>query len=426
MLKRPGESTKDAQELKQLLNLKIEEPENLEIDLSLTKEKSKGKSETEIPAVTPPEKPKTENFDSLKNIPSGKEGLKAIESTVQVRKIDTKLSKNFSDKPTGVPLQNHLSQISVKERTTQYKSKVETRYEDSLKEVEALFNTLSQGKGISHSQIRELVQNFLNIYIQDQCIIINLSNYESDHPDYLFNHCLRVCLLSMNIASAAGYSEDQVVQVGEAGLLADVGMMLIPSELRLKKTTLGHDEWYEIQKHPMLGLHMLEKVMGMSDQVAFVTYQHHERLDGSGYPKNRKGFLIHNYSKIVTIADVYQALVGDRLHRPGLHPYQAMVQILKMVKSGLLDDHFVRAFLSVSSLFPVGCLVSLSNGCIAKVIQGNPNSFERPVLSILRNNSGKDLNPSEIYQVNLDEEKSIQIVGTVHKRDYAGSLMSGF
>lgn len=444
MLAPPKGNNQEKQELQKLLNLKVEEPVNPDIDLTLQKKSITDSSQSQS-ASSPPiqpvssdpsntaEKPKwigaeanLKAFPPLAEIPKGARGIQIMESSPAIRRVEKKLEAPLNDKPKGKPLRESKRQMSTTERTDNYKADISTSYHAALKDIEELFYRLCRGSTISHTEIRDIVQKFMKVFITDECIILNVTQIEDDHPEYLFNHALRVCLLSISIASAAGFSEEQVVQVGEAGLLADVGMMLIPKEIRLKTDKLSTDEWYEIQKHPMMGIYVLEKVMGIPDSVAYVTYQHHERNNGSGYPKNRKYFIIHNYSKIVAIADIYQALVGNRAHRLGLHPYHAVVKLLELAKSGLLDDAYMRAMLSAISLFPVGCLVKLSNGCVAKVVQAHPTQFDKPIVSVLHDAKNLRLQADKVYQINLFEQKDVQIAGMIHRNDMNFEIMDGF
>ena len=163
-------------------------------------------------------------------------------------------------------------------------------------------------------------------------------------------------------------------------LLHDVGMLLIPEEIRFKKGRLSKDEWYEVQKHAILGMHVLEKIPNLPESALYVAYQTHERENGKGYPKQRTGRFIHAFAKIVQVADVYESLCSQRDYRPPYLPYRAMELLIKMSVRNLLSIDFVKAFLAYASLFPIGSVVELSNHCIARVVQ-RTNFIKRNRLS---------------------------------------------
>ncbi|MDD5675827.1 MAG: HD domain-containing protein [Chitinivibrionales bacterium] len=195
-----------------------------------------------------------------------------------------------------------------------------------------------------------------------------------------------------------------------AALFHDVGMMLIPSEIRTKPGKLSIDEWYEVQKHPVLGLHLLEKVSNISDIVSLTAYQTHERENGKGYPKQRPSRFIHRFAKIVQIADVFEALSSPRSYRGAYIPYHAMEMIIKMSRQGLIPGDFVKSFLEYVSLFPVGSIVELSDHRLGKVVKANTTSLSKPTVSILVNEVGRTLAKDQIYQEDLSENTTVQIV----------------
>lgn len=444
---RPGKNSVD-NDLKQLLNLDLENKTDTELDLSLDLEVKQDQTSPGVPNPrNSPVKPSVpsssvvtaqpehsldpvhslkKSFPQLTSLPQGKEGLRQIEASPTVKHLDKKLELPLQDQPQGPAYRTQRQQISAQDRTPDYKQSVEHRYVTTLSEIEALFRRICSGEKLSNSLITDIVQYFMTLYIKDESIILNATHIGGDEEEYLYSHSLRVCLHSLCIASAAGFSKEQVIQVGEAGLLADIGMLGIPAEIRNKGTEYTGDDVYEIQKHPMMGLFMIERIIGIPDTVAYVAYQHHERNNGSGYPKNKRQHIIHSFSKIVAIADTYQTLLRKKAGIKNLHPYEAMVRVLSLTKEGLLDDVYVRAFLSCTSLFPVGSLICLSNKAVARVIQAHPTEFARPIVSVLIDTGNKILEEDRIYQVNLSENPDLKIAGLINENHYAFSIMHGF
>jgi HD-GYP domain-containing protein (c-di-GMP phosphodiesterase class II) len=302
-----------------------------------------------------------------------------------------------------------LTQKTVAERTEQYKQSVKVEFENAVEIVEKLYRTLAKGVFFSNKSVLTLVRKFTSIFKEDQSIIINLMGNDAESKEYLFSHALRVCLCAMNIAAACDYSEEQVEEVGAAALLADIGMLFVPDEVRFKKGKLNRSEFFEIQKHPMLGIAIIEKIIGIRPIVANTAYQHHERVRGIGYPKTRKGPLILQYTRLVSIADVYEALCSQRCHRKAYLPHAGIVILLKMARANILDRDMVREFVRSTSLYPVGSMVKLTDGRVAKVIEPRGEDIKNPLISVLTDTAGNLLFPEDVHQIELQHEPALNI-----------------
>ncbi len=342
------------------------------------------------------------------------------------RDLEKKLEKKLDDKPRGSPYLSFMTQVAPGSRSEEYKTQVQVNYQEAIKQVAKIYTTILAGKSFHYSNVLSFIESFCKILIKDRAILLNLTLTPQESEDYLYDHALRVSILSLVIATANGYNREQVLEVGVAGLLADVGMMKIPKSIRMKNGRINQDEFYEIQKHPIFGIYLLEKIQSMPDPVAIAAYQHHERMSGVGYPKRRKHRIIHNYARIVAIADVYQALSSPRNYRGAMLPFHAMTQILKMARLGLLDSEIVRKFLHQSSIFPIGSYVELSDGRSAKVVQASAGSVEKPIVSVLKNKQGKVIHKNRIFQVDLSQEPNMRVSGPLNLKSEAFCLMDGF
>jgi HD-GYP domain-containing protein (c-di-GMP phosphodiesterase class II) len=182
-----------------------------------------------------------------------------------------------------------------------------------------------------------------------------------------------------------------------------------------------------VRKHPVLALHILEKVDYLPDSVTYIVYQSHERENGKGYPKQRAGQLIHSYAKIVQLADVYESMSSSRPYRAPFLPYKAMEALIKMAHEGALKIDLVKNFLVYASLFPVGSLVELSDHRIGKVIQANGALFAKPVVSIIGENGVRFQDASRMYPVDLAKNSHVQITRPLSPDSLKGlDIMDGF
>jgi HD-GYP domain-containing protein (c-di-GMP phosphodiesterase class II) len=347
----------------------------------------------------------------LKAIKPGEEGALQLVKTKKVIELDSKLSTGLApDRPIGPPLKDKARQIPVSQRTEDYKKEITLSHEQSLTHVKKLLNDLADNQRIDVADVRNIVELFMKTYLTDRSILLNIANIKASEGDYLFHHTLNVCLLAINIAAAAKYSERQILEIGTGALLHDAGMLLVPDEVRFKKGRLSKDEWFEVQKHAILGLHLIEKIVHVPDSVLFIAYQTHERENGKGYPKQRSGRFIHSFAKVVQIADVYESLCSQRDYRPPFIPYRAMELLIKMSSRNLLAIEYVKAFLAYASLFPIGSIVELNSHHVARVVQSNELHQAKPVVSVIMDSDGSLLAPEKIYQVDLSKETGVQII----------------
>lgn len=373
-------------------------------------------------------RPRVLEMPQFKRIKPGLEGVKQLNKSKTASDLDKKYKSGLAtDRPVGSGLKLKVKAMRPEDRNDAYKADATSSYDAALKKVKKILNGIVNGQNISSDQIQRVVKSFVKKFITDKNILLNLSTIRSDETIYIYSHVLNVCLLSINIAAASGYSEDQVVEIGTGALLYDVGMLLVPPEIYLKKGRLTKDEWYEVHKHPILGLHLLENIKKLPESIKFIAYQSHEREDASGYPKGRNKRLIHRFSKIIKIADIFVAISSRRSYRDESLPYKAMETILKMVKQGHVSREFVKAFLSYISLFPVGSLVELNDHRIAKVINANESVFDKPEVSVLTDPKGNILSKEDIFQVNLSLDSDIHIINVLSSDKLPEiALMDGF
>lgn len=362
----------------------------------------------------------------LSKIKPGREGLQQLLESKKTLELDSSLQEGkTTDMPVGQSLKSKSKELTAKDRTKEYINKMKDSYNESLSRTKKLLDCLAAGQNVSNESIRSIVILFVETYLTDKNMLLNLSAMKPVDGDYIYHHSLNVCILAINIAAASGYNEQQVVEIGMGALLHDVGMLLIPKNIRLKNGRLAENEWFDIQKHPMLGLHLLEKIERLPSSVPFIAYQTHERENGKGYPKQRSNRLIHNFAKVVAVADIFEALSSPRTYREGNIPYKSMESLIKMTRQGLISGELVKSFLEYTSLFPIGSVVELSNGCLGKVIKANGNSFAKPVVCVFANSEGNKLEPQDVYEEDLSKNTTIQIV-RAHASTLINDVMLGF
>jgi HD-GYP domain-containing protein (c-di-GMP phosphodiesterase class II) len=247
--------------------------------------------------------------------------------------------------------------------------------------VAEMCGSLDKGQRVGGKDIREAVGEFANQGALDVDILPMVVSSQRTEGEYLFDHCVNVALISMSMGVQAGLDRSHIMEIGFGAMLQDIGMMRVPTELRLAPRVLLSDELVEIRRHPILTLDWLEKLKGVPLRAGFIGYQSHERADGKGYPRQRAPMLVHPFAKIVGVADSFTAMMRTRPYRPPLGAYGAAKAILEDL--GKFDRTTVRLFLDTVGLFPIGSCVELDNGIQGKVTRATPGQHARPVIEEL-------------------------------------------
>ena len=295
-------------------------------------------------------------------------------------------------------------------------------------------NTCDQGVGFASDVIQgqiedtrvaeaatAVVDKVVDAFKEDPSLLVNFVNRKS-RVEYLYTHSMNVAVLAINIGTALQYDADQIRDLGIAGLLHDMGMSMVPENILNVPGKLASVDFIDIQKHCVLALYLLERMKGLPPRTAFVAYQHHERADGSGYPKRLGTGLIHKYARIVGVADSYDAMTSERPYRKAFHPYRAMEQLIRDAHVGKFEGEVVRGLLRCLSLYPLGCLVRLNTREVAKVIHSNAAAMDRPVVSVLFDAQGNRLSSPEVRD--LFQEEELRVASVVEGEDVA--LAEGF
>lgn len=246
--------------------------------------------------------------------------------------------------------------------------------------------------------LQELVSELLEQVELDSDLMLNLTHLKS-YDDYLFSHCVNVSILSILIGESLGYSKDELNLIGTAALVHDLGMMKVPNKIWKKNGVLDPEELQLIKNHPLYGVEMLK---GFPEEILAIVKEHHEKYDGSGYPQGLKGEEIAFKARIIGLADVYDACISNRPYRARLTPQQAL-QIIFQDKEKY-DPHILKGFISVMAIYPIGSLVKLNTGEIAKVIRVNKNQPFRPVIKIFFDRNGNKLD--QPLRINLDDDRN--------------------
>ncbi|WP_071393664.1 HD-GYP domain-containing protein [Bacillus tuaregi] len=224
------------------------------------------------------------------------------------------------------------------------------------------------------------------------------------HDTYIFTHSLNVTLYSLAVGMELKLPSDKLEAIGLGALMHDIGKVSVPKEILMKPGKLNDEEYAVVKQHSTAGFELLRNTHTVPLLVSHCAFQHHERLDGSGYPRGLRGNDIHDYAKIVAVADVFDAVTSHRVYREAMLPHEG----LEMLYAGS-ERHFhpkiVKAFQNSVAIYPVGITVSLNDGRKGVVVKQNKSLNDRPVVRIIETGGF----PVEPYEINLAEELSLVV-----------------
>jgi putative nucleotidyltransferase with HDIG domain len=225
------------------------------------------------------------------------------------------------------------------------------------------------------SNFYPLVDNF-----KQEKDVVSLLLTLNGKDDYTYQHSVQVGILSYYISKWMGNTEQAALVAGKAGYLHDVGKSKINMTILNKPARLSEDEYTEMKKHTIYGYQIIEKSMNQPD-VAIAALQHHERLDGTGYPFGIKANKIHPLSKIVAVADIYSAMISSRVYQKERDMLHVLKEIHR-VSFNEIDPQICIEF--IKNMLPhfIGKKVTLSNGEVGTIIMTNPSDFFRPLIQI--------------------------------------------
>lgn len=254
-------------------------------------------------------------------------------------------------------------------------------------------------------EITRIADEIVEELLGQKNILINLVDIKS-MDNYTYEHSINVTVLALILGLELKYDKKRLLDLAIGAMLHDIGKIFMPKEILLKNDRLTDKEYGIVKQHPVDGYEYVKDSYDLSILSRNIILQHHEKVDGTGYPFGIKGDKTHDYVKIVSIADVYDALTSDRPYRRAMPPGEAMEYLM-----GSADRHFdfnmVKAFVKKIIPYPVGTLVKLSNGYVALVEETRQEAPLRPRVKIV-NVGGRSMDGAFI---DLIKENSIVIEG---------------
>jgi len=237
--------------------------------------------------------------------------------------------------------------------------------------------------------------------------------------EYSATHSLNVCSLALAFGRHLGMPRDHLQGLGLGALLIDIGNIRVPAEILSKRDSLTAEQFEIVKQHPLHALEiLLQSRPPLPPAAVEAVYTHHERLDGTGYPRGLVGDEIPLFGKMIAIVDVYDASTTDRVYREGRSPSDTLHELYNL-RSGKFDAHLVEQFIQCLGIYPVGSVLKCTTGEIGIVIAQNPRRRLRPRLLLVRDPSAQPYPMPKIIDLSLfSEGQTIDVARIVKPADF--------
>lgn len=333
-----------------------------------------------------------------------------LESSIKEVWIDVAKGRDV-DKDQGDALETVKSadEIAEEEPVVQEKTSFDDEFKHASRIVNkgkeavvSMFQEARMGKAIEAEAAAPLVEEISNSVLRNPGALISLARLKTA-DDYTFMHSVAVCALMIALARQLGLDEQQTREAGMAGLLHDLGKATVPLDILNKPGKLSDEEFAIVRSHPVAGYQMLLEGSGVSDVAKDVCLHHHEKVDGSGYPKRLAGDAISLFAKMGAICDVYDAVTSNRPYKAGWDPAESIKRMAEW--QGHFDPAVFQAFVKSLGIYPIGSLVRLETGKLAVVIEQGEQSLLKPKVKVFFSTKSQAYLKPEVIDLARSPEK---------------------
>jgi putative nucleotidyltransferase with HDIG domain len=357
------------------------------------------------------------SFSNNKNLNIKSEGyISCTETITQLRnanithlvivpekqKQTVNVEKVFAEIKTKAPISTKTkSSKKVELSLDSEMKKASNLYKNAKLLQEKILSQIKQKQSIQVSEVEETTNAMVDSIFRNQDALSCMSRLQTK-DSYLIEHSLNVSILMSVFAKHLGFDKRLIQELALGAFLHDIGKVLLPNDILNKRNPLTDKEQNIIRSHVALGLKILESSPSISHMAINMIREHHERLDGSGYPKKLKGDEISKYGRMIAIIDSYDAMTSERPYKKSIHPINAFKTLIAEAPE-YYDEELVENFIQCMGVYPVGTLVKLNSGKLGLISRLNKQKPLHPYVRVFYNVRMNQAIP--IQEINLSESK---------------------
>ena len=288
-------------------------------------------------------------------------------------------------------------------------------YQDMVSKLDVIFTKVKNDEPVENSKIDEIVNRAVKEIRDKKDEIISFIILRGKGKTELARSSVNCMVLSVSVAHQLKLVTHKIIHLAIAALLHDIGMMKVPDAILNKNGKLTENEMKVMRTHTVHSYRIITKQFKYPEEVGLIAVQHHERWDGKGYPKRVAGKDIMLSSRILSVADAFEAMVSVRPYRNSMIGYKAMRQLLND-NSRRFDSEILKVFIKTMGIYPIGSIVLLNDASIGRVISTHSDAPLRPALKLIVDSNGHKCVTDDIV-VDLLEEKSLFITRAINPQE---------
>jgi HD-GYP domain-containing protein (c-di-GMP phosphodiesterase class II) len=251
---------------------------------------------------------------------------------------------------------------------------------DAKKMMSELYAEARMGRAIDVQACEPMVEQIVEAVSENSGALLNVLRIKH-RDEYTYMHSVAVCALMVALSRTLGFNERQAHEAGLAGLLHDIGKAVVPLDILVKPARLTDEEFRKMRGHAAAGHALLRGARVENPMALDVCLNHHEKIDGSGYPRQLSGDEISLFAKMGSVCDVYDAVTSNRPYKAGWDPAEAVREMAQW--KGHFDPKVFQAFVKTVGIYPVGSLVRLQSQRLAMVVALHRDDLLKPVVQPL-------------------------------------------
>lgn len=317
------------------------------------------------------------------------------------------------EEPADQPVQE--PEPASSQAPTSFDEELETAktvYKDAKNIVERAMHDVRMGREINMDAVSKVVDGLADSVLRNVDALTSLSRLKS-FDEYTFFHSVNTSILALAMGKSLEMDRNTIHLLGTGTLLHDIGKTKIPLKILNKPGRLDESEFEIIKQHTLRGAEILSCTTGLREEAIRPALEHHERMDGTGYPNHRKKDDLTQFGLISSVVDVYDAITSDRCYHKAMSPYKALQFLFTLGQKGHLDTLMVQRFIKCVGIYPVGSCVGLDTGEIAIVTRVHQEQPLSPQVILIKDAGGRVFVPPRALDLAVQDEAPARSINLV-------------
>ncbi len=282
---------------------------------------------------------------------------------------------------------------------------VKKSYFNAVSYTRGVMTKIKSGEKVNIKKAKRIVESMVDQLLEEENLLVGMTAIK-DYDEYTYHHSVNVSILSIALGQRMGLSKKILTELGLVALFHDIGKIEVPADLLNKSTNFTDDEWILIKKHPVCGVKAILRLRGLdhtSIRASIVAFEHHLNYDLSGYPVVKRYPELDFYSRIVSLADQYDAMTSSRVYsRIPLAPDKALSVMMERAATQL-DPLLFKFFINMIGVFPIGTLVMLDTKELGLVYESDIIFADRPRVLVIIDSGGQRVSGPVVNLAEKDE-----------------------